>query len=372
MLTRLGIGLLGIGVLASSSAIAVGSRGLARSESNNQNLVAQLTYKGYMSCQENMRLNCDIELNRKKSSIKELCYSVWTGNWPAGTKMDAATYQMYKDWCSDASFEIKEATREYPDLLKFVSRYRNFNPAEAEPLQTLGAVKNAETFLLKCQAKTANRAAEAMEIWGTRKHGDWTLRDLDDLVPSRYSEITSACDKKSWVHTLLSNSQPILISSWVSLKESSAGLLCKAPSQPKGWDEKLLERETSARDNLEGFLKVTNMLNQRTLTGNITALELKSLTSNSKERLDECKRVVGIGEEVIEERRARAEKDKQAKAAAEQEKIRRAAEAKVSAERNAAAARAEADRRNSDARAAAEAQRRKNAERKKLLNSVGF
>jgi hypothetical protein len=336
-------------------------------------LLAQLTYDGYMSCREDARTNCEIVMNRKKASIKQLCYSMWTGKWPAGTEPpDAATYQMYAGWCSRVQEEIKLAAREYPPMLKFVSQYRGFNPSDSDPRRTLNALRNSETFLLKCTSNTAQRVAGTMELWGTTKHGDWTVRQIDDLVPSRYSEIISACGKKSWVQTLVTNATPILISSWSSLKETAASLSCLRPAKQSDWNDSLLAAETAKKDELEGFLKISNILADSSAAKTLDSSQLNEAINGSKTKLNECEAIIATGEDFIAKENARLERKRQAKAAAEAEKARRAAEAKAAAERNAAAARAEAARRDAAARAAAEAQRQRAAEREKLIKSVGF
>jgi hypothetical protein len=336
-------------------------------------LLAQLTYQGYMSCRDDARTNCEIVMNRKKSSMKQLCYSVWTGKWKPGTEPpDAATYQLYRNWCNHAQGEIQFAAREYPQLLKYVSKYRAFDPAKATPMQTLAALKNSETFLLKCTSNTAQRSSDAMELWGTSKHGQWTVQKLDDLVPSRYSEITSACGKKSWVHALIAKSTPILLSSWGTLKQESENTTCQSPASQNGWNEQILEAQISKKEELESFVRISTILAQSSAASSVSSEELSAAAVSSSEKLRQCEVIISSGEEFIEKQNQRLERERQAKAAAEAERARKAAEATAAAERSAAAARAEAARRDAAARAASEAQRQKNAERQKLIQSVDF
>lgn len=365
----------GVAILATtqnnaSAAVIDKASGNYQHESSH---VAQLTYEGYMSCREDARTNCEIVKNRKKTSIKQVCYSVWTGKWPAGTEPpDALTYQMYANWCRHVQGEIQLAAREYPGLLSFVSKYRNFTPSESDPRQALNALRNSETFLLKCTSNTAQRSAEAMELWGTTKYGDWTARQLDDLVPSRYSEVLNACGKKSWVQTLITNSTPVLLSSWSSLREATLTVSCQAPTKQNLWNDKLLSAQIATREELEGFTKISNILSDSSAAKNIDRNQLNESVDTSRRKLQECEKVISSGEDYIAKEKERVERERQAKAAAEAERSRRAAEAKAAAERNAAAARAEAAQRDAAARAAAEAQRQKNAERQKLIKSVGF
>jgi len=365
----------GVAILAATQSQALAAVLYKASSNSQQELtyVAQLTYEGYMSCREDARTNCEIVKKRKKSSMKQVCYSVWTGNWPAGTEPpDAATYQMYTNWCRHVQGEIQLAAREYPALLSFVSKYRNFTPSEANPRQTLNALRNSETFLLKCTSNTAQRSAEAMELWGTTKYGDWTARQLDDLVPSRYSEVLTACGKKSWVQTLVTNSTPVLLSSWSSLKDSTSSLSCQAPAKQNLWNDKFLAEQIASREELQGFAKISSILSDSSAAKTIDRNQLNEAVEATRNKLQECEGVISSGEDYITKEKERIERERQAKAAAEAERARRAAEAKAAAERNAAAARAAAAQRDAAVRAAAEAQRQKNAERQKLIKSVGF
>lgn len=334
-------------------------------------LVAQLSYRGYLECDEMRSRNCEIELNRRKSSVKELCYSIWTGNWPERSQLDPATIRMYIDWCNEAKEDVKFAAREFPSLVQYVSRYRKFDVEKSSPDDVVNASLNTQYFLDKCSSKSAQRSAQAMELWGTKQHGSWIIPDLQQYSPTRYSEILTACDKKSWSRDLLEKTRPILASAWSSQQQQVASQSCEAPVRPARWTPVLLTQQETKLSKFDQFLKQTSLVKEMKPSPiSMSGSELESMLSDLQLRADRCKELVALGATDIKTQEQEAERARQLQAAREAEAARREAAARAERERRAAAERAAAAQRDAAARAAEAARQRKQAERRQILNSV--
>ena len=334
--------------------------------------LAQMTYEGYLSCdQTRTRGNCDIELNRKKSSIKDTCYGVWTGNWPERATLDPATIRLYINWCKKASEDIDFAEREFAPLVKYVSRYRRFSPSSENSSQTVDAALNTQYFLNKCASGSAERAARAMELWGTKEHGAWVIRKLEVHIPSRYKEVLSACERKSWARQLKDKAFPLLSESWSKQFSALNTVSCAPPSGGKVWTQSLVDEKTGLIDSLKSFRLQTIVLKDVTPSPlSISASEVDSTLLDLQRKESQCSEVVAVGRAEIERQLAEQARQEQLKAAREAEERRAAAARKAAAERRAAAERAAARQREAAAKAAAEAQRRREAERQRAIESV--
>ena len=331
-----------------------------------------MTYEGYLSCdQTRTRGNCDIELNRKKSSIKDTCYGVWTGNWPERATLDPATIRLYINWCKKASEDIDFAEREFAPLVKYVSKYRRFSPSSENSSQTVDAALNTQYFLNKCASGSAERAARAMELWGTKEHGAWVIRKLEVHIPSRYKEVLSACERKSWARQLKDKAFPLLSESWSKQFSALNTVSCAPPSGGKVWTQSLVDEKTGLIDSLKSFRLQTIVLKDVTPSPlSISASEVDSTLLDLQRKESQCSEVVAVGRAEIERQLAEQARQEQLKAAREAEERRAAAARKAAAERRAAAERAAARQREAAAKAAAEAQRRREAERQRAIESV--
>lgn len=334
--------------------------------------LAQMTYEGYLSCDQNRtRGNCDIELNRKKSSIKDTCYGVWTGNWPERATLDPSTIQLYINWCKKASEDIDFADREFAPLVKYVGKYRRFSPSSSNSSETVDAALNTQYFLNKCASGSAERAARAMELWGTKEHGNWTIRKLEVHIPSRYKEILSACERKSWARQLKDKAFPLLAESWSKQFSALESASCAAPAGGQSWTQSLVDERTDLIESLKSFRLQTVVLKDVTPSPlSISPSEVESTLLNLQRKEYQCGEVVAVGKAEIERQLAEQARQEQLKAAREAEERRAAAARKAAAERRAAAARAAARQREAAAKAAAEAQQRREAERQRAIESV--
>lgn len=334
-------------------------------------LVAQLSYQGYLECDEMRSRNCEIELNRRKSSVKELCYSIWTGNWPERSQLDPATIRMYIEWCNEAREDVKFAAREFSPLIQYVSKYRKFDVEKSSPEEVVNAALNTQYFLDKCSSKSAQRSAQAMELWGTKQHGSWVIPDLQQYSPTRYSEVLTACDKKSWSRGLLEKTRPVLASAWGAQQQDVVARSCAAPVSPARWTPVLLSQQESTLKQFDQFLKQTSLVKEMQPSPiSMPGSELEAFLSDLKLRAGRCKELVALGSSDIKLQEQEAERARQLQAAREAEQARREAAARAERERRAAAERAAAAQRDAAARAAEAARQRKQAERRQIMNSV--
>ena len=331
-----------------------------------------MTYRGYLTCDDNSsRGNCDIELNRRKSSIKETCYGVWTGNWPERATLDPSTIRLYINWCREASSDIDFATREFTPLIQYVTKYRRFSLDSASPQEIVNAALNTQYFLNKCSAGSATRAASAMELWGTREHGNWTVRKLDLSSPTRYREIYSACERKSWVRKLKDQSFPMLTASWKSQFDGLANASCSSLRPGQVWTTQLVEEKSNLVKKIQDLRLQTVTLKDVSpspIDPNPTKVE--SILAELQAKEVRCSDLVSAGRADIERQIAEKAKQEQQRAAREAEARRQAAARAAEAERRAAAARAAARQREAAARAAEEAERRRQAERQRALEQL--
>lgn len=334
--------------------------------------LAQMTYKGYMSCSDDStRGNCDVEMNRKKDSIKETCYGVWTGNWPERSTLDPSTIRLYQGWCREASDDINFAAREFTPLIKYVTKYRRFVPGSASSEEVVNAALNTQYFLNKCSSGSAERAARAMELWGTKEHGNWTVRKLDLSSPSRYREILSACERKSWARKLKEESFPMLAVSWKRQFDDLSSVSCSALTPGQAWTTELVDEKA-------GLVKKLQALRLQTITlKDVSPSPISSNPATVDSLLEElqikernCSELVVAGKAEIERQIAEKARQEQQRAAREAEARRQAAARAAAAERRAAAARAAARRQEEAARAAEAAKRRKEAERQRALEQL--
>ena len=344
-------------------------------------LIAQMSYEGYLTCQ-NSRGSCEVELANKKSEIKQLCYQIWTGNWPESREYSPETIRMYIGWCDKAKEDIQFAEREFPALAEFVSRYKSFNPAAETPDSTQVALKNSEVFLGRCTAGAASRASNAMELWGTRKYGDWTIPSLERLIPSRYSSVTSACGKKSWVRDLVAAASPTLAVDWKAQQASLLTAQCTEPSTRNSWTRPMLELDKQLLSRLTAFVSSGQFLQSlKVPSAVIDSKDLSEGLDQGLSRMRTCQNIVQTGEIAVSEIEAQQAAERQRIESLALEKKRKAEEAMANAERRAAllrqqaaqaaaAARAAADRRAAAERAASEAKKRQQKERATLTDSV--
>lgn len=330
----------------------------------NTVLIAQATYEGYLTCDQFRSRNCDIELNRRKGSIKDLCYSVWTGNWPERRTLDPATIKLYIDWCNQAREDISFASREFPPLIAYVGKYRRFNPEKSDPEQVINAALNTQYFLNKCASKSASKASLAMELWGTTQHGNWVIPELEVHSPTRYPEINMACDRKSWARKLLTDTQPIIEASWTKQVASAEATSCKLPVKGAVPDLADVEALKASMKLLNGFTMQAPLLAKmepRPIPESDDQLSL--LINTAKERSQTCQLAIQQSESMIQVAEEEKERQRQLQAAREAEAARKAAAARAEQQRRAAAARA--------AEAAAAAERaRKQAEVQRLKDNL--
>ena len=327
-------------------------------------LLAQASYEGYLTCDKFRSRNCDIELNRRKGSVKDLCYSVWTGNWPERRTLDPATVKLYIDWCNQARKDISFASREFPPLIAYVGKYRSFKPEKATSEEVINAALNTQYFLNKCISKSASRASLAMELWGTTQHGKWVIPELEVHSPTRYPEINMACDRKSWARKLLEKTQPIIAESWSKQVASVEATSCKIPT--KGSVPALADVEAlkASRKLLNGFTMQAPLLaKMEPKPISESEDELSLLINTAKEKSQTCQLAIQQSENMIQVAEEEKERQRQLQAAREAEAARKAAAARAEQQRRAAAARA--------AEAAAAAERaRKQAEVQRLKDNL--
>lgn len=230
--------------------------------------IAQLSYKGYMSCQ-NARGSCEVELNRKKSEIKRLCRSIWSGYWPERAELDPSAIAMYTNWCETAKSDIYYALSEYPNLVGFISRYKDFNPGYASDEDVILAAKNSAMFTSRCKSGNAERAANATDLWGSNKYDAPGLTEMYGLIPSRYSEIISACGdsssrrSKSWIDKFNDSLTPALAQIWD--KRSRALLagtepVCSLSANPQKLTAKQQETELDRLNSVNYELSLSSDL----------------------------------------------------------------------------------------------------------------
>ena len=366
---------------APSAAMARASLEQDSTPNNQAYLLAQLSYEGYLTCQ-NTRGSCEVELNNKKAEIKQLCYQIWTNNWPESREYSPEVIRLYRGWCNKARSDIEFAEREFPPLSDYMSRYRNFDPTIESASAVQLALRNSSVFLSRCSAGAAQRASGAVELWGTRKYGDWVVPSLERLIPSRASQVISACDKKSWVRSLVAKGAPALAADWNAERISLDNRFCQEPSAASQWTRAKLEIDQSLVEKLNGFLSSGKFLQELSIPSSIISpTELALGIKQGASKLQACQAVVQSGSEIVSNLEARAEEERQRQEALALEKKRqleaaraaaerRAAAARAAAEESAAAARAAAERQAAAARAAAEAKRRQQKERATMTNSV--
>jgi len=376
--------LFSIAALAHTSAFGASSNTSFYQHSQRQPsepLLAQMSYEGYLTCQ-NSRGSCEVELNNKKSEIKQLCYQIWTGNWPESREYSPETIRMYISWCDKAKDDIQFAEREFPALAEFISRYKSFNPSTESSDSTQVALKNSEVFLGRCTAGAALRASNAMELWGTRKYGDWTIPSLERLVPSRYSSVISACGKKSWVRDFVAAASPALAVDWKAQQVSLSSSNCLQPANANSWTRAKLEDDKQVLSRLSSFVSSGQFLQSLNLPPSVIDSQyLSEGIQQGLSRLKSCRNIVQTGETAVSELEARQAAERQRVEALALEMKRKAEEAKAAADRRAtllrqqaaqaaAAAKASADRRAAAERAASEAKKRQQKERATLTDSV--
>ena len=316
-------------------------------------LVAQASYEGYLTCDKFRSRNCDIELNRRKGSIKDLCYSVWTGNWPERSKLDPATVRLYIDWCNQAREDISFAAREFPPLIAYVGKYRKFSPEKSTPEQVINAALNTQYFLNKCVSKSASRASLAMELWGTTQHGNWVIPELEVHSPTRYPEINMACDRKSWAKDLLVKTQPFIQASWSKQVALVNETVCIPPTKGTIPNISEVDRFKDSIKSLNTFAVQAPLLSKMDPSPiSETEDEINELITSAKEKSQACQLALRTSEEVIQLAEEEKERQRQLQAAREAEAARKAAAARAEQQRRAAAARAEQQRRAAAARAA--------------------
>ena len=332
----------------------------------NNRAIAQATYRGYLQdCDDSESGDCEADRNHAKASVKSLCYSVWTGNWPDRNTLSPYQVKMYIDWCREAQSDIGNAKREYPALIDYVSRYRGFNPHN-DPFGAVNAALNTQYFLGKCASGAALRSTKAMEIWGTTLYGNWVIPELEPLSPSRYPEILQACDRKSWARQLLADTQPIIEDSWSKQVASIKAASCKIPT--KGSVPELAD--------LEALKASRKLLNEFTVQAPLLAKmepkpipesedQLSLLITTAKEKSQTCEQAIQQSANMIQMAEEEKERQRQLQAAREADAARKAAAARAEQQRRAEAVRA--------AEAAAAAERaRKQAEVQRLKDNLNL
>lgn len=323
-------------------------------------LISQASYRGYLTCEESRTRNCEIELNRRRTSVKDLCYSIWTNNWPERYTLDPSTVALYINWCGQASEDIDFAEREFSPLIKYVNNYRRSEIKSLDSGQTIDATLANSRFLAKCASKSAERASRAMQLWGTREYGDWTIRKLDLHSPTRYKEVLSACDRKSWARKLAGELKPIAASAWLKRDSDLSKTECTAPETGENWSSEKLELNSKQKDAYIKFVDQSKSLSQlinSPLSQNEEQVTYAINSYTSKAR--NCDEIIASGELEVERVQAAEQKlirDKAAKAA----RLRRQEAAAAEVRRREAAAR----------KLQIEAQRQKEDRLKEAVNSV--
>jgi len=369
------IGMAVLGWGANSLALSAFSKVPEIPESKHaQNYIAQMSYKGYLSCRGGRNAHCDSQVIRHKRSMKSICYAVWTGNFAELVERKGSSitpYQMsiYRNWCNTANQEVQHASREYPDLLTFVSTYRSYKTDMRGDLQYgIKAYADAVKFRRKCSAGTVKRAAEAMELWGTREHGEWDVTSLRNLSPTRYREISGACKKKSWMRTLIVDIEADLEANWPTIASSFLGLeACSASI--KAWSNEKLGNEESTLMNLRSSSKALEQLMESSKSGDISSVsssQISEVTSDLAGKIIGCENSVATGKEALiaqetEKERLHRQQLHQERIHAQEEASRRAA-----AQQRAAEAQRQARQRAAEA----EKNRRQQQKQQDLIDSV--
>ncbi len=324
---------------------------------HDQHYIAQMSYKGYLSCRGGRKAQCDSQLRRHKRSMKSICYAVWTGDFDELVERKGGSitpYQMsiYRNWCNTASQEVKHANREYPGLLNFVSTYRDYKPDMGGDLQYgIKAYADAVKFQLKCSAGTVKRAAEAVELWGTRENGEWEVSSLQDLSPTRYREISTACQKNSWMRALIVDMEADLEANWPKISSSFLGLeACSKDNN--AWSNEKQDNEESTLINLRSSYKALEQLRESSNSGAISSVsssQISIVISDLDGKIKGCEISVATGKESLiaqekEKERINRQKLHQEQIQAQDEASRRAA-----AQQRAAEAQRQAQKRAAEA-----------------------
>ena len=227
---------------------------ISRDIGQKKYLIAQSSYRGYLTCDSRRDRNCEIELNRRKASIKDLCYSIWSNNWPERAQLDPSTVRLYQDWCRQASSDIDFASREFSPLVDYIGKARKSNPQSLSSSQLIDSTIDSISFLGKCSSKTAQKAANAMELWGTREHGDWTVRKLETESPTRYREVLTACERKSWARRLNETLVPLASEALKNQYNLLNSLKCLSPEPGKAWTVQNLTANKDVLSKQQAFI----------------------------------------------------------------------------------------------------------------------
>jgi len=320
-----------------------------------EELVAQLTYQGYMTCQ-NARGSCEVELNRKKSEIKALCRAIWSGNWPERAELGPEAVAMYINWCDTAKSDIYYALNDYPNLLGFLTKYKEFDASTASDEDIIYAAKNSAIFTSRCKSGNAQRAASTVDLWGSNKYDAPGLNEMYSLVPTRSWEILAACGdpssrrSKAWIDRFNEALVPAMVRVWD--KRAIALTSHSHCTISPGLGKLSLTQKESELQKVEAYryeLALTTDLKEmldKASNKSLAAAATISLSSTSQEistQVNRCNMAINTINNSIDQMKMEAEKKALEKASKEQrmrlEREYQQQRAAAAAARRAAAAR---------------------------------